>query len=370
MAKSDVDLARTALDQARAGRFRRRRAQIHQQTASLTQTTRVNIDRTVIRSPVDGVVLTRTIEPGQTVAASLSGAGTVHHRRGPVEDEDRAAGGRIRHRPGQGASRSASTRRCLPDRQFKGVVDQVRLSATTANNVVTYPVIVTVDNSDGTLLPGLTVNAEIEVSKRSKRADHRQRGLRFKPVEGSPLADLQAASRGVVASARRGAAPPAWRGRPGRIFSRQHGTRCRAAGGVDAALEQMRQARPIFGMARPDRIRAAAACSAAARFGGLQRGAAPGCEHAGADAPAHARTLQPAVRRVHRQPGRRPEAPPGTALEAQLAKRVTSTLVDGKPVAVMARVGASDGSNTERIGRGIAEGDLVITGERLRRRAK
>ena len=54
----------------------------------------------------------------------------------------------------------------FPDRQFKGVVEQVRLLATTANNVVTYPVVVTVDNTDGTLLPGLTVNAEIEVSMR------------------------------------------------------------------------------------------------------------------------------------------------------------------------------------------------------------
>ena len=53
------------------------------------------------------------------------------------------------------------------DRQFKGMVEQVRLAATTTNNVVTYPVVVTVDNTDGTLLPGLTVNAEIEVSKRA-----------------------------------------------------------------------------------------------------------------------------------------------------------------------------------------------------------
>ena len=55
----------------------------------------------------------------------------------------------------------------FPGRDFVGRVKQVRLSATTANNVVTYPVVVTVDNTDGTLLPGLTVNAEIEVVRRS-----------------------------------------------------------------------------------------------------------------------------------------------------------------------------------------------------------
>ena len=69
MAKSDVDLARAARDQAQA-QVNASQAQITQQTAA-TQATRINLGRTVIRSPVDGVVLTRTIEPGQTVAASL-----------------------------------------------------------------------------------------------------------------------------------------------------------------------------------------------------------------------------------------------------------------------------------------------------------
>lgn len=70
VARSDVDLARAARDQAQA-QVTAARAQIQQQTAS-TRATRINLQRTVIRSPVDGVVLTRTIEPGQTVAASLS----------------------------------------------------------------------------------------------------------------------------------------------------------------------------------------------------------------------------------------------------------------------------------------------------------
>src|SRR5699024_5307425 len=69
VARSDVDLARAALDQARA-QVASAQAQIRQQTAS-TRTIQVNLERAVIRSPVDGVVLIRTIEPGQTVAASL-----------------------------------------------------------------------------------------------------------------------------------------------------------------------------------------------------------------------------------------------------------------------------------------------------------
>ncbi|MCM2336314.1 MAG: efflux RND transporter periplasmic adaptor subunit, partial [Pseudomonas sp.] len=69
VARSDVDLARAALEQARA-QVNAAQAQIAQQQAS-TQTSRLNLQRAVIRSPVDGVVLTRTVEPGQTVAASL-----------------------------------------------------------------------------------------------------------------------------------------------------------------------------------------------------------------------------------------------------------------------------------------------------------
>src|SRR5690606_26051968 len=69
IARRDVDLARAARDQAQA-QVASAQAQIRQQSAS-TQTTRVNLGRTVIRSPVDGVVITRSVEPGQTVAASL-----------------------------------------------------------------------------------------------------------------------------------------------------------------------------------------------------------------------------------------------------------------------------------------------------------
>jgi HlyD family secretion protein len=165
VAKSDIDLARAARDQAQA-QVSAAQAQIRQQAAS-TQTTRVNLDRTVIRSPVDGVVLTRTIEPGQTVAASLQAPElfTIAEDLSKMKIElavDESDIGQVRD--GQAVSFTADA---FPDRQFKGTVEQVRLSATTTSNVVTYPVVVTVDNSDGTLLPGLTVNAEIEVSKRA-----------------------------------------------------------------------------------------------------------------------------------------------------------------------------------------------------------
>ena len=180
VAQADVDQARAALDQARA-QVTATQAQIRQQVAS-TETSRVNLERTVIRSPVDGVVLTRTIEPGQTVAASLQSPElfTIAEDLSKMKIElavDEADIGQVR--PGQSVSFTADA---FPDRQFRGVVDQVRLAATTTNNVVTYPVVVSVDNADGTLLPGLTVNAEIEVSNRQDVLKVSNAALRYKPV--------------------------------------------------------------------------------------------------------------------------------------------------------------------------------------------
>src|SRR5690606_26398424 len=151
VARSDIDLARAARDQARA-QVNAAQAQIRQQAAS-TETTRINLGRTVIRSPVDGVVLTRTIEPGQTVAASLQAPElfTIAEDLSQMKIElavDESDIGQVR--AGQVVSFTVDA---FPDRQFRGTVEQVRLSATTTNNVVTYPVVVTVDNSDGTLLP-------------------------------------------------------------------------------------------------------------------------------------------------------------------------------------------------------------------------
>ena len=131
--RQDLDLARTALDQAQA-QVNSAQAQIRQQTAA-TQTTRVNLQRTVIRSPVDGVVLTRTIEAGQTVAASLQAPElfTIAEDLSKMKIElavDESDIGQVK--VGQSVSFNADA---FPDRQFKGVVDQVRLSATTSNNV-------------------------------------------------------------------------------------------------------------------------------------------------------------------------------------------------------------------------------------------
>ncbi|MDQ3495679.1 MAG: efflux RND transporter periplasmic adaptor subunit, partial [Pseudomonadota bacterium] len=194
IARNDFDLARSGRDQAQA-QVAAARAQITQQSAS-TQATRINLARTVIRSPVDGVVLMRSIEPGQTVAASLQAPElfTIAEDLGRMKIAlavDEADIGQVA--AGQDVSFTADA---FPERRFRGTVEQVRLAATTTNNVVTYPVVVRVDNADGTLLPGLTVNAEIEVSRRDDVLKVANAALRYKPtgVQAEALATQQAAA--------------------------------------------------------------------------------------------------------------------------------------------------------------------------------
>ena len=373
VSKSDVDLARAALDQARA-QVNSAQASINQQTASL-KNTQVNIDRAVIRSPVDGVVLTRSIEPGQTVAASLQAPElfTIAEDLSKMQIElavDESDIGQVK--AGQAVGFSADA---FPDRQFKGVVEQVRLAATTANNVVTYPVIVTVDNSDGTLLPGLTVNAEIEVSKRANVLKLGNAALRFKLSDGSPLADLQPAGPGQQAqSGDRGAGSGNMAGDL-QDLAGTLGLNAAQKAAFDAALEQMRQrqaeraAQQAQG-GQPPQQGGSRLFGGGPRFGG--QGGTP-------DASMQAQMRARMRDRFNQQFAAFTATLDDTqkskwnaAMEAQLnAKRVTVyKLANGKPVAVTVRLGASDGSSTEVSGPGIAEGDQVITGERSATEAK
>ena len=361
VAQGDVDQARATYEQARA-QVNSAQAQIRQQTASL-KNTQVNIGRSIIRSPVDGVVLTRKIEPGQTVAASFSAPElfTIAEDLSKMKIElavDESDIGQVKQ--GQAVTFSADA---FPDRQFKGVVDQVRLSATTSNNVVTYPVVVTVDNSDGTLLPGLTVNAEIEVSTRSNVLKLANAALRFKPAEGSPLAALQESGQGTQANGRNGTGMS----EDLQALAATLGLNAQQQAAFDAALEEMKQ-RQAERMAKAQGAQTQQGNRLFA--GGPPRmGGGQGSGDASMQAQMRARmrdrfNQQFGAFRDSLDDGQR--AKWDSARDAQLnAKRVTVyKLVDGKPQLAMARLGASDGSATEISGRDIAEGDVIIAGER------
>lgn len=363
VARSDVDLARTAMEQAQA-QVNSAQAAIRQQTAS-TQTTRVNLERTVIRSPVDGVVLTRKIEPGQTVAASLQAPElfTIAEDLSKMKIElsvDESDIGQVK--VGQTVSFTADA---FPDRRFRGTVEQVRLAATTNNNVVTYPVVVTVDNSDGTLLPGLTVNAEIEVSKRTNVLKLANAALRFKPSDSSPLAALQPQAPG--------------QGGPGGGNGMADGLRAAAAGLGLNAQQQTAFDETLAQMQKRQAERAAQFRQQAAQSpqqggnrlfgGGMRMGGGAGGPDASMQAQIRARmrerlNQQFAAFRASLDEGQR--ARWDAAVDAQLnAKRVSVYRLakGGKPELVNIRLGASDGSATEVMG-DIREGDQIISGER------
>ncbi|MBB1473856.1 efflux RND transporter periplasmic adaptor subunit [Luteimonas sp. MC1782] len=351
VARSDIDLARAAREQAQA-QVRAAQAQIQQQSAA-TRTTRINLDRTVIRSPVDGVVLTRTIEAGQTVAASLQAPElfTIAEDLSKMKIElavDEADIGQVK--AGQSVSFTADA---FADRQFRGVVDQVRLAATNTSNVVTYPVVVTVDNSDGTLLPGLTVNAEIEVSRRDDVLKVSNAALRYKPTgaEGAAAAMPPGGARNGVASDLAGVSggldltPP-------------------QQAAFDAALAAV-QARQAARQAAPRAGGAGGGPGGGPRMVAMSGGGGGG---AGAAAQVRQRMLQRFREDFAAFRGSLDDSQ-AARWDAALTALVGATratvykLVDGSPQPVLVRVGASDGTDTELSG-ALDAGDLLVTGER------
>ena len=354
VAKADVDLARAARDQAQA-QVNSAQAQIRQQTAA-TQGTRLNLERTVIRSPVDGVVLTRTIEPGQTVAASLQAPElfTIAEDLAQMKIElavDESDIGQVRQ--GQAVSFTADA---FPDRRFRGVVDQVRLSATTTNNVVTYPVVVTVDNSDGTLLPGLTVNAEIEVSKRSNVLKVANAALRYKPANDATDAQAQTTrpaggGGGITEDLARTAAGM-------QLTAPQRDA-------FDAAVEAIQQ-RQLARQGQPQPQ------GGNALFGGGRGMGGPRIVMGGSGGDMAAQMRQRMAQRFQQDfaafrtsldDAQRAtwDAALGALLNARRAP--VYKLVDGTPQMAMVRIGASDGTDTEISGN-VREGDELVTGER------
>jgi HlyD family secretion protein len=362
VSKSEVDLARASLEQAQA-QVNSAQAQIRQQTAS-TQTTRVNLQRTVIRSPVDGVVLTRTIERGQTVAASLSAPElfTIAEDLAKMKIElavDESDIGQVK--VGQAVNFSVDA---FPDRQFKGVVDQVRLAATTTSNVVTYPVVVTVDNSDGTLLPGLTVNAEIEVSKRAGVLKVANAVLRYKPPAEN-AASGQQAPQGM----RGGASMGDDLQRSAQALNLNATQQAALRQALDEMRERQaaREASAQNGQQGGSRL-----------FGGGPGGGPGGGQRmvvmggGGGNSGMQAQIRQRMRDRMQQQfAGFRASlddtqrAQWDAAVDGLLNARRAPVykLVDGKPEMTVVRIGASDGTTTEVSGN-IKEGDALIAGER------
>jgi HlyD family secretion protein len=171
--KADIALAKAGLSSAEAA--------ILQREAKLRDV-EIDLARTDIRSPVEGVVVKRDIELGQTVAASLSAPTlfTIAQDLREIDiyaNIDEADVGRIK--PDQSVSFTVNA---YPNRNFSGRVRLVRLSAQTVQNVVTYTAVIGVKNQDLALLPGMTANLQILTDERTDVLRIPNAALRFRPV--------------------------------------------------------------------------------------------------------------------------------------------------------------------------------------------
>jgi len=160
----------------------------------------IDLARTDIKSPVEGVVVKRDIELGQTVAASLSAPTlfTIAQDLREIDiyaNIDEADVGRMKE--GQKVSFTVNA---YPNRSFEGSVRMVRLSAQTVQNVVTYTAVIGVRNEDQALLPGMTANLQIVTDEREDVLRIPNAALRFRPT-------MSVASSEPASEARNDASP-------------------------------------------------------------------------------------------------------------------------------------------------------------------
>jgi HlyD family secretion protein len=178
-AKATYDAISAQVGSDRAG-IQQAEAQVAQKTASL-KVAQTNLDYTIIRAPTNGTVVNRNIDIGQTVAASLQAPTLFTIAQDLTKmyvyaKTDEGDVGQIR--PGHNADFQVDA---FPKEVFHGIVSQVRMNATTVQNVVTYDTIVEFKNPDMKLFPGMTAYVSIPVASVSNVVKIPNAALRYKP---------------------------------------------------------------------------------------------------------------------------------------------------------------------------------------------
>ena len=158
-------------------------AQLVQAQASLNQA-QVNLSHTIIRAPIDGVVISRNVNVGQTVAASMQ-APTLFIIAADLErDAGQRQRGRVGHRQDSDAASTCTFRSMrIPNETFTGIVSQVRLQPVVEQNVVSYVTVIDVPNPDLKLKPGMTAAVTIETARADDALKVPERGAAI-PADG------------------------------------------------------------------------------------------------------------------------------------------------------------------------------------------
>ena len=217
IAKVDLESAEATAAQAEAA-VKSAQAQVTQARASLNQN-RVNLSHTVITAPVDGIVISRSVDVGQTVAASMSAPVLFVIAKDLSEMQvnasiDEADIGQIK--AGQAVTFHVDA---YPRDTFTGIVEQVRLEPITVQNVVSYVTVIRVPNKELKLKPGMTANVTVEIARADNVLRVQNAALRFQPpagalppagqgqvMNGEPPAGASGAGRGQVMNGERAAA--------------------------------------------------------------------------------------------------------------------------------------------------------------------
>src|SRR4029077_19244405 len=179
--KVDLENAEVTLKQADA-QLKSTQSQIVQAEAAVNKA-KVDLDHTVITAPIDGIVIKRSVDKGQTVAASMSApelfiiAADLTQMQVNAKIDESDVG---RMRPGENVTFRVDA---YPTETFHGTVKQVRLNPTTVQNVVTYSTVIDVPNPDLRLKPGMTANVNIEIARRTNALRVPNAALRFRPTK-------------------------------------------------------------------------------------------------------------------------------------------------------------------------------------------
>jgi HlyD family secretion protein len=188
LSASDYDTAVATRDEAAA--------QVQIQEASVTNAT-ANLGYCKIRSPVDGVVIARDVDVGQTVASSFNTPTLFQIANNLAEMQidtavDEADIGGVRESQAVDFTVDA-----YPNRTFQGIVTQVRNAPTTVNNVVTYDTVIGVTNADYSLKPGMTASVSVVVAQHNNVLEIPNSALRFQPVDMAVVQTSAPAAAGV-----------------------------------------------------------------------------------------------------------------------------------------------------------------------------
>lgn len=324
---------------------RARAAAAVQQASAQLETARVDFERSIIRSPIDGVVVDRQINPGQSVAASFQAptlfviAQDLSRLQANIT-VDEADIGQVRE-----GLPVRFTVDAFPDEDFEGRVSQVRQQGVDTNGVVSYTVVVEADNPGRRLLPGMTANASIIIQETAEVARIPNSALRFQPPDEA----LQARARALMS-------PGQGRGGDGEAIAAERGGQSRAAGQPRGALAFAE------GLDLTERQKQ------------LARDAARNARQAGGDdgdrraqmrrvRQAVLAALEPTLSETQRA---RLAALRGAAAngprETPTRAAVIFVLRNNRPEPVRVELGAADDSYTELRGGDLRDGDQIITG--------